>query len=317
MTSTRLNIHTTPLHGYSPFSTLQFRDITPSDFARLAHYMELTDSRSCDYTLGGVILWRELFNYRMAELDDMLFISGGREDNPSIPSFSLPLGSGSLHDALETLADYCRDHGMPLWLTAIPEDRLHLFADVATEIEPLGPQWSDYMYEVESFVSLTGNQLKRKRNHVNRFMAEHPGATLEDMNGTLAMQCLGLLAKMGHDGTPSGRAEHLALGRMLLKWPLYAPYFRGKVLMDGDRLIGFTVGEVKFDTLHVHIEKADHEAAGSGETLAHLYASAMAEAYPRLRYINRQDNAGDEGLRRAKESWHPTALLPKYNLRLP
>ena len=65
---------------------LTFRPITEADYGRIAHYMELTDSQTCDYTLGGVVLWADFFNYQIAEADDTLFIRGGREDDLRIPA---------------------------------------------------------------------------------------------------------------------------------------------------------------------------------------------------------------------------------------
>lgn len=293
-------------------SLLCFRQITAADYGRLTHYMELTDSRTCDYTLGGVVLWAGLFDYTIAEKNDTLFIRGGREDNLSVPAYSLPLGSGNFGEAIAGLR---QSEGSPIWFSAIPEDRLHLFSNMQGRVLPLGAEWSDYLYDINQFDTLEGNAMKKKRNHVNRFTNDHPEARLMDMTPALALKCLGLLTVLGHDGTATGRAEHLAAAQMLIRWKDFAPYFRGGVLIDGDgRVMGFTVGEIKFDTLHVHIEKMDHSVNGAGETLAHLFAKRTHALYPRLMFVNRQDDAGDSGLRAAKESWHPLRLLPKYNV---
>lgn len=303
MNTSRKTILTAPL----------FREITAADFSRLVHYMELTDSRTCDYTLGGVVLWADYFNYRIAETGDTLFISGSREDNLAVPAYSLPLGSGSIDEALEQMREWA--DGEHFWLSAIPEDRLHLFAQRG-QVMSLGSEWSDYLYDIQHFATLTGNAMKKKRNHVNKFKAEHPEATVEEMTPENARECLQLLAAIGHDGSPTGRAEQLAVGRMLIRWAQFAPYLRGMVLRAEGTVVGFTVGEVKFDTLHVHVEKADHTVAGSNEMLAHSFAARMLDLYPRLLYSNRQDDAGDPGLRAAKESWHPLLLLPKFNVRI-
>lgn len=292
---------------------LTFRPITAADFGRIAHYMELTDSQTCDYTLGGVVLWADFFNYKIAEADDTLFIRGGREDDLKIPAYSLPLGGGNFADAIDNLR---ATSGSPIWFSAIPEDRLHLFTEACTAaVSPLGPEWSDYLYDINSFASLAGNAMKKKRNHVNRFKADNPDARFEEMTPENARLCLQLLASLGNDGSPTGRAEQLAVARMLIHWRDFAPYFRGGVLKMADgEVAGFTVGEIKHDTLHVHVEKANHAIAGSGETLAHLFAAKMKELYPRLAYANRQDDAGSEALRAAKESWRPLRLLPKFNV---
>lgn len=292
--------------------SLSFRPITPADYSRLAHYLELTDSQTCDYTLGGIVLWADFFNYQIAEADDTLFIRGGREDNLDIPAYSLPLGSGDFSEALNRLR---RTSGSPIWFSAIPEDRLHLFTQEGCVVSPLGPEWSDYLYDIDSFVTLAGNAMKKKRNHVNRFRTDNPDARLEDMNAGNARLCLRLLAELGNDGSPTGCAEQLAVARMLIHWTDFAPFFRGAVLKtaDGD-IAGFTVGEIKHDTLHVHVEKANHTIPGAGEALAHLYAARMKELYPRLAYANRQDDAGSPALRAAKESWRPLRLLPKFNV---
>lgn len=292
---------------------LRFRAIGPEDFGEIAHRMELTDSRTCDYTLGGIVLWTKYFNYRMALADDTLYISGGREDNLSVRAFALPLGGTEFTEEIEQLMDYA---GGEVWFSAIPEDRLHLFAGLDHEVtvEELGPEWSDYLYDIQTFAHLTGGAMKKKRNHVNRYMADHPDAHLVPLTEEWLPGCLELLARCGHDRTPTGTAEYDAVEEMLLRWGDYEPWFTGRVLVAGGEVAGFTVGETKGDTLHVHVERADHTQSGSNETLASEYAREMLARNPRLRYVNRQDDAGDPGLRAGKESWHPLRLLPKFNV---
>ena len=158
--------------------------------------------------------------------------------------------------------------------------------------------------------------MKKKRNHVNRFRADNPSATLLPLTADNARHCLRLLARLGNDGSPSGRAEQLAVARMLLHWTDYAPYLTGAVLRlnpddPDDEIAAFTIGETKGDTLHVHVEKADHTIPGTGETIAHLFAARQLNDNPHLQILNRQDDAGSEALRAAKLSWRPLRLLPK------
>lgn len=291
-----------------------FRRIGPSDFADIAHFMSLSDSRTCDYTFGGIILWINYFDYRFAIADDTLYISGGREDDLSVRAFAMPVGDAPFDEQMETLRDYTAGE---VWLSAVPEDRLHLFAsEPSAEISELGAEWSDYLYDIRAIATLAGGAMKKKRNHVNRFVTDRPEARLVDLTEEYTEGCRRLLQSLGSDDTPTGVAEYEAVSTMLTHWADYAPYLCGSVLLDGNEVIGFTVGEPKGDTLHVHVEKCNHEIPGANEALTSMFAAEMLRRNQRLQYINRQDDAGDPGLRASKESWRPLRLLPKFNVRL-
>lgn len=296
---------------------LRFRPVTESDFGEIFSRMQLTDSRTCDYTLGGIALWTDLFNYRIASSADALFISGGREDNLAIRAFALPLGGSDFSESMARMREYAAE--ADLWFSAVPEDRLHLFASVAgAEVSELGAEWSDYLYDIRPLANLSGNAMKKKRNHVNAFRRAYPQAGLRPLAETDIDGCMELLRQCGHDGSLTGRAEYAAVGRMLSHFDAYRPYFSAAVLADPQSgIMGFTVAETKGDTLHVHVERADRSAGGSNETLTSGFAAMMLAANPRLAYVNRQDDAGDPGLRTSKLSWHPLRLLPKFNVRVP
>lgn len=295
-------------------SALRFHRITAADFGDIAHFMTLSDSRTCDYTFGGIVLWAKHFNYRIAIADNTLYICGGREDNLGVRAFAMPVGDAELSRSLELLEAYTDNN---LWFSAIPEDRLHLFASIPSAyVSELGPEWSDYLYDIRQMADLSGGAMKKKRNHVNRFLTDNPDARLVDLSSANCAECLGLLRKIGHDDTPTGISEFEAVGAMLAGWSDCEPYLSGCVLTIGDNIAGFTVGEPKDDTLHVHIEKCDHSIPGANEALASLYAAEMLRRNPRLAFANRQDDAGDPGLRASKQSWRPLRLLPKFNVHL-
>lgn len=98
----------------------------------------------------------------------------------------------------------------------------------------------------------------------------------------------------------------------------YGAYpFEGVVLKTpADGMVAFAIGEVIGDTLYVHIEKMNHEVSGAGECINKLFAEYMLDKTPHLRYINREEAAGDPGLRKAKDSYHPAMLLEKFNVEM-
>ena len=91
-------------------------------------------------------------------------------------------------------------------------------------------------------------------------------------------------------------------------------HLEGIILESGGRTVGFSIGDIKGDTLYVHIEKATRNTNGSYEAVNKAFASRMLELHPELVYVNREDDGGDEGLRQAKRSYHPIEVLKKYNI---
>lgn len=84
------------------------------------------------------------------------------------------------------------------------------------------------------------------------------------------------------------------------------------VLSVGGRIIGFTVGEIIGDTFFCHIEKADTDYQGSYPMLTHLFLAKFMT--PAVKYVNREEDVGDEGLRRSKQAYHPCEMLKKYTV---
>ena len=85
----------------------------------------------------------------------------------------------------------------------------------------------------------------------------------------------------------------------------------GMLLVDG-QIVGFSLGEVVGDTLFTHIEKADRDYQGCYQMLVAQYAQQFAGEG--VHFINREDDAGDLGLRTSKLSYHPVTLLEKYTV---
>ena len=111
----------------------------------------------------------------------------------------------------------------------------------------------------------------------------------------------------------SAQAEEGCVRAFLRDFAAYAP-LAGLLRVNG-RVVGFSAGEIVGDTLIIHIEKADIAYEGVYQALVNEYAKCFVT--PGVRYINREEDAGDEGLRRSKESYHPVRLLEKYLVQIP
>ncbi len=295
---------------------LKFKPLTLADIKSLRPLLYTqTLCRTCDFTIGGTFMWVDYFDYTYCIFNDTLFIKGVTEDDVTRPAFSIPVGKMGLEESVGLLRDYCRREGCELIFSAVPEIYVApLKALGATKIDKL-EDWSDYLYDASALATLSGKKLGKKRNHVNRFETDNPGYTFEPLTREHLPQVKKFFA-----------ATHLPLSKPALadiereqvihvldNLDLYG--FEGAVLSTpAEGIVAFTLGEVKGDTLYVHIEKMNHEVAGAGESVNKFFAAMMTGRHPEVIYINREEDVGDPGLRHAKESYHPAEMLDKYNV---
>ncbi len=272
--------------------------------------------RTCDYTIGGMLMWADYFDYKYCIFDDTLFVKGISESHPGLEAFSLPLGSMLLDDAVAMVSDYCGRSGMKMAFTAVPADVAPRLAQLCGGVvEPLDG-WSDYLYSASSLATLTGKAYSKKRNHVNRFISDNPSYGFEMISAVNIGEARDFVMSVDVDGKADEATAAYELQQCLDVMDRLDDYlFEGALLRDGrGRVCAVTFGEVVGDTLFVHIEKMNHLVSGAGESVNRFFAELMLESHPGLKYINREEDMGDEGLRYAKESYHPVALLGKCDI---
>lgn len=296
---------------------LKFKDITLADMPQINRILQMGDSRTCDYTAGGIFMWINYFHYKYCIYNDTLFIKGVSENNLKQPAFSLPIGAMPVTDSIELLKKHCSSHKIPLRFSAIPEDRLADFRSVGlTDTFPLN-DWADYLYDIEAIATLKGKKLSKKRNHVNRFITDNRDFVFEPLTTDMARQLEVICHEwlIPDNGSPTAKAEYDAVIEVLNNLICYP--FEGYILRDSsNRIVAFTLGEIIGDTLFVHIEKMCHEIPGAGETINKLFAERMLSEHPFLKYVNREEDTGDEGLKKAKLSYHPAMMLRKYDITI-
>lgn len=298
------------------FTVLDFKPLKLSDIPQLRKYMSYNEDRTCDYTLGGMFMWIDYFGYEYAIVEDTLFIKGISENHPNMVAFSLPLGKMPLNDAVSLIKDYCHANGLRPAFSAIPENKAEEIAKLCCGRTEVLEGWSDYLYDASSLATLTGKAYSKKRNHVNRFLSDNPDAKLEMLTAENLQEAKDFLEKVNLTDKMDSETASYELSQckdVLDNLDLYL--FDGAILRDkSGKVCAVTLGEVVGDTLFVHIEKMDHEVAGAGETINKLFAAEMLERYDCIKYINREEDMNDPGLRYAKESYHPCALLNKSNV---
>lgn len=298
---------------------LAFKPMRMPDMPLINRFMQQSGTQACDYSIGGLYMWIDYFKYEYCVVDNTLFIKGVDEDDASRTAFMLPVGALSLATSVEMILDYCRINDIAPLFTAVPEDRLDDLLDVIghdADVQQLD-SWADYLYDIKSLATLSGKHLNKKRNHVNRFFADNPHWRFEALTRDVLPETMLYMA--GHTRMDDPEASPLELyeatqcRRVLASYSSYP--FEGAILRgESGEIVAMSVGEVIGDTVYIHIEKMNHDVSGAGAAINKLFAAYMLRRHPGLLYANREEDCGDPGLRRAKESYYPASHLMKYNV---
>ena len=294
----------------------EFKKITPENMPEVWHYLQQEKGRTTDFSYAGVLMWVDFFNYEYAVYDDTLFIKGVVENDLSLPAFSLPVGKLSLAESVEILKEYCAANNMRLEFSAVPEYALEdMKALNPVNVEEL-KDWGDYLYTAEALSTLAGKKMCKKRNHVHQFEAAYTdwaALPLTAGNAKDAMKFMDVFDLEG-DSTDMAAAERQLSRYLISRIADGDTTLEGLILYVDGEVCAYTIGDVKGDTLFVHVEKATRNVTGSYEMINYLFAQSMTRKHPEIEYINREDDSGDIGLRMAKESYHPVEILKKYNI---
>lgn len=289
---------------------IEFKDITLADKELIQSFTLHSPRRNCDLSFANLCSWSFLYHTQYAVMDNYLllrFYAGGEL------SYMMPVGTGDVRPALEALIEDARQMGAKFRI-------LGVCVNMKADIEEAMPgrfsftedrDFFDYIYLRTDLATLKGKKFQPKRNHVNRFLKQYPNYEYKELTPALVPECLKLEEEWCRENDCNERQE-LADERRSMTFALNnmeALGLTGGVLHVDGRIVAFTYGapinQVTWDTC---VEKADTEVEGSYAMINYEYANHIAEQYM---YINREEDLGLEGLRKAKLSYQPAILLEK------
>lgn len=291
---------------------LDFKPITKELLIREGRSLRRSRIQICDYTPGCLYIWRHYYHMRCAEADGMFIFESG--DGSGL-YYNCPVGTGDFSAAVLEARDDAEKRGIPLRFSCIPSEYVDVIQSIiGRKAEIVSDRASaDYLYPYEQFCGYNGKALHGQRNHVNRFKAEHPDFSFEMLTGENLPEAESFMRLNRDEFYKGSEISADELARIDEFLPCISELgISGGMLRAGGVVVGLTAGEIVGDTLHVHIEKALRDFSGAYQTLAMCFAESMK--LPGVNFINRQDDTGDEGLRKSKLSYKPCALLDKFTL---
>lgn len=295
---------------------LNFEPINADNILIAKEYFKYKESRTSDYTIGAMYMWRDFYDTHYTIYDNMLFY---KVKFLNRTSFTIPVGEGSLSKAIDAIKAYCRANDLPVWFCTIPEEYLSVLVKDFQGKIPGTPSrdWADYLYLAEDLAEMAGRKFSGQRNHINKFKKLYPNYTYQRITPDNLQRVYDFLIDYTKYHSKEASLAQEELRRTLELLPFLDKFKLpgGFIEVDGV-IVALSIGEVVNDTLYCHIEKAVRDYQGSYQMIVKEFSSDIRSNYD-IKYINREEDVGDEGLRTSKLSYHPIQLLDKYCVLLP
>lgn len=294
---------------------LTFKKVELEHKGLIVPYYQEKNIPSAKYSFANTFVWRNIYNLEFCEHKNFLYFKTSYYKNK--PTFMLPIGKGDLEKALSFLQDYCKAEQVSLRIYGIyekdKESVIQIFGNNANLI--LQPDESDYIYKRENLEKLSGKKYHGKRNHIARFKDKewhYEAITEENIPACIKMHrqwissnniCL----------TDIPVLEETCASYQAFRY-FHDLDLEGGILYQEDQIVGYTMGKpLTKDAFVVHFEKAFAEIQGAYPTINQEFVLHNMQEYD---YVNREEDTGDEGLRKAKMSYHPAFLLDEYVLQM-
>ncbi len=276
----------------------------------------LSAGRGCGYSFANLYIWGR---QRVAFLNGYLAIFS-QFDRKAVYPF--PVGQGNIAPVLDAIVADAHERGIPCCITGLrKEDCLQIGQIYPGRFRFYNDRDSyDYVYSIDDLADLKGRKFQKKRNHLHRFWDAHPNCqpmpiTKDNLETVQDMAASWYLRRQKSDPDGDYHLEQLALTRAL--GDPEALGMVGLALVEDGKILAFSLASLlSEDTLDIHFEKARDDIDGAYAAINQTFARYLREQFPQVRWLNREDDMGLEGLRKAKLSYQPSFLIEKFWARL-
>ena len=288
-----------------------FKDIELKDKLLIDQYFQARPYENSEFTFTNLFIWRHSYHFQYAIIQDHLCIMGKYRNLYPFIFSPLSLETENYELVFPILEEHLSGNGWPVILKSVSEKH-------KSEMEALIPNNilfredrsnHDYVYLTRDLIELRGKNFRQKRNHVNKFLKSYAFA-YEEMSEANLQECLRTeqLWAAKRNGDKSVLEEEQAIREVMNHFQELQ--VTGGVLRVHDKVQAFAIGELQNpDMAVVHFEKANIEYNGSFNIINQAFTQ---NKWSHVTYINREEDMGIAGLRKAKESYHPVKMVKKY-----
>lgn len=299
----------------SPISLDNFQKIDLNDKKVFIDYFTRFPPEISELTFTNLYMWRHHYDFRWLEIDHNLAVISLKQLNEGIEIIAFPPVGSKPVNAITKIMKFAQKESLSVEFHRIPESLAETVEASGLNLRKTADRanW-DYLYARDDLVDLPGKDYANERKKLNKFKREHRWR-YESLNDEMVSECLKLQEKWcdlkSCEDRPNLNDEDHAIKDILDNWKNLE--FDGAIIMIGKKIIAFSLGEkLNEETAVVHIEKASYDYTGAYEMINQQFAEKNAKG---CTYVNREQDLGIKGLRRAKKRYHPVKMVKKYVLK--
>jgi hypothetical protein len=289
----------------------QFKELSLEAKPLFDRLFDLFPPLISEFTFTNLFIWRHAYQLKISRLKGVLCVLSDQGENSF---FFPPIGEGDMVEYYRILLQYLEEKGGHPKIARLPEV---LIAKMDWEAEALTAELdraqSDYLYLTKDLINLEGRKYHRKRNHIKQFKEKYSYEYIP-LTPEWVSECLRLETEWCDlrqcEVIPGLLNESIAIKEAFTHFEELG--LKGGAILINEKLEAFTLGEpLNRDTVVIHIEKANSAYEG----LYSLINQAFLEnEWSKYTYVNREQDLGEEGLRKAKESYFPHHMVNKYTI---
>lgn len=294
------------------------KDLDIKDKALFDKYFLMYKPTISEFNFTNLFCWRRYYKLKYTIIRDYICLFSFA--NESEPYVFLPIGDldniNELRNVLYEIKEYFSDNNYRFVIKNVCENYLENVMGILGENFEYDSDRndSDYVYLRSNLANLKGKKYHRKKNHVNKFMSnyDYKYIPIDENNKLVCMDILQKWLKSKNDAIDKYQYEIDAIKELIENFEILDCI--GAIIEVDGKPQAFTFGErLNDDTAVIHIEKVNKEIDGLGEFINYKFCK---ENFDDLIYVNREEDMGIEGLRKAKKSYLPDKLMKKYTIRL-
>lgn len=288
------------------------KPVTIADKEIFDSYFKDASILNSESTFTNLFMWQVPYNIRYAIIDGCLCIFAKHNDRPE--SVNFPFGDGDAESALKKILDYFKFMGNPPKIRLYGQSQKEFVEKHFPDTFHFKPDIdaADYVYNIDDLINLPGSKYHAKRNHINKFKSLYD-FKYHHMTPDFREDCRLMFnrwCESKRDLIDNIDEQLAAVNRLLDNWESL-DIVGGCITVDG-QMVAFSFGEVlsrKESIVVIHLEHADVDFQGSFPMINQQF---LEHEWNCFRFVNREEDMGLEGLRKAKKSYHPIFMTEKY-----